>query len=94
VEEQGKVVEVGERGRRKTRTGLVVGTQMDKTAVVKVERRQQHPKFKRYLLRSAKYLVHDETNQLQVGDKVRIIETRPLSKRKCWRLHQVIEKTK
>ena len=94
MEEQGKVVEVEERGRRKTRTGLVVGTQMDKTAVVKVERRQQHPKFKRYLLRSAKYLVHDETNQLQVGDKVRIIETRPLSKRKCWRLHQVIEKTK
>lgn len=92
MEEQEKVVEV--RGRRKTRTGLVVGTQMDKTAVVKVERRQQHPKFKRYLLRSAKYLVHDETNQLQVGDKVRIIETRPLSKRKCWRLHQVIEKTK
>ena len=92
MEEQGKVV--AERGRRKTRTGLVVGTQMDKTAVVKVERRQQHPKFKRYLLRSTKYLVHDETNQLQVGDKVRIIETRPLSKRKCWRLHQVIEKTK
>lgn len=92
MEEQSRVVE--ERGRRKTRTGLVVGTQMDKTAVVKVERRQQHPKFKRYLLRSAKYLVHDETNQLQVGDKVRIIETRPLSKRKCWRLHQVIEKTK
>ena len=85
---------VDERGRRKTRVGLVVGTQMDKTAVVKVERRQQHPKFKRYLLRSAKYLVHDEKNQLQVGDKVRIIETRPLSKRKRWRLHQVIEKTK
>ena len=83
-----------ERGRRKTRTGLVVGTQMDKTAVVKVERRQQHPKFKRYLLRSVKYLVHDETNQLQVGDKVRIIETRPLSKRKRWRLHQVVEKSK
>jgi small subunit ribosomal protein S17 len=92
VEEKEKAVE--ERGRRKTRTGLVVGTQMDKTAVVKVERRQQHPKFKRYLLRSARYLVHDETNQLQVGDKVRIIETRPLSKRKCWRLHQVIEKSK
>jgi small subunit ribosomal protein S17 len=92
VEEQVKVAK--ERGRRKKRVGLVVGTQMDKTAVVKVERRQQHPKFKRYLLRSAKYLVHDETNQLQVGDKVRIIETRPLSKRKNWRLHQVIEKTK
>ena len=85
---------VAQRGRRKTRVGLVVGTEMDKTAVVKVERRQQHPKFKRYVLRSAKYLVHDETNQLQVGDKVRIIETRPLSKRKNWRLHQVIEKTK
>ena len=92
MEEQGKAVD--ERGRRKTRVGLVVGTQMDKTAVVKVERRQQHPKFKRYVLRSAKYLVHDEKNQLQVGDKVRIIETRPLSKRKNWRLHQVIEKTK
>ena len=92
MEEQVKVV--AERGRRKTRVGLVVGTQMDKTAVVKVERRQQHPMFKRYVLRSAKYLVHDEKNQLQVGDKVRIIETRPLSKRKNWRLHQVIEKTK
>ena len=84
----------GERGRRKTRVGMVVGTQMDKTAVVKVERRQQHPKFKRYVLRSARYLVHDEQNQLQVGDKVRIIETRPLSRRKRWRLQQVIEKTK
>jgi small subunit ribosomal protein S17 len=92
VEEQVKAV--AERGRRKTRVGFVVGTQMDKTAVVKVERRQQHPKFKRYVLRTAKYLVHDEKNQLQVGDKVRIIETRPLSKRKNWRLHQVIEKTK
>ena len=92
MEQKDKAVE--ERGRRKTRVGTVVGTQMDKTAVVKVERRQQHPKFKRYVLRSAKYLVHDEKNQLQVGDKVRIIETRPLSKRKNWRLHQVIEKTK
>ena len=82
------------RGRRKTRTGVVVGTAMDKTAVVKVERRQQHPRFKRYVLRSAKYLVHDEKNELQVGDKVRIIETRPLSRRKRWRLMQVVEKTK
>jgi len=92
VEEQAKVA--AERGRRKTRVGFVVGTQMDKTAVVKVERRAQHPKFKRYLLRSAKYLVHDEKNQLAVGDKVRIIETRPLSRRKRWRLFQVIEKSK
>jgi small subunit ribosomal protein S17 len=85
---------VEERGTRKSRVGLVVGTQMDKTAVVKVERRQQHAKFKRYLLRSQKFLVHDEGNQLQVGDKVRIIETRPLSKRKRWRLYQIIEKSK
>lgn len=82
------------RGRRKTRTGLVVGNQMDKTAVVRVDRRTQHPRFKRYVTRSKKFLVHDEQNQLQVGDKVRIIETRPLSRRKRWRLHQVIEKSK
>ena len=82
------------RGKRKTRVGVVVGTQMDKTAVVKVDRRQQHPRFKRYLVRSTKYLVHDEKNELQVGDKVRIIETRPLSRRKHWRLQQVVEKSK
>lgn len=81
-----------ERGRRKIRIGKVVSDRMDKTAVVKVERRQQHPKFKRYLLRSGKILVHDEKNQLQIGDKVRIIEARPLSSRKSWRLLSVIEK--
>jgi small subunit ribosomal protein S17 len=82
-----------ERGRRKIQIGKVVGDKMDKTAVVKVERRQQHPKFKRYLLRSRKILVHDEKNQLQIGDKVRIIEARPLSNRKSWRLLSVIEKS-
>ena len=82
-----------ERGRRKIRVGRVVGTGMDKTAVVKVERRTQHPKFLKYMARSKKYLVHDEENQMTVGDKVRIIETRPLSRRKNWRLLNVIEKS-
>ena len=85
---------MSERGSRKIRTGMVVGTGMDKTAVVKVERRKQHPKFRRYISRSKKYLVHDEQNQLGVGDKVRIVETRPLSKNKNWRLLSVVEKSK
>ncbi len=84
---------MNERGTRKIRVGQVVGTSMDKTAVVKVERRTRHPRFHKYLLRSKKYLVHDEQNQLGVGDKVRIIETRPLSKRKNWRLLNVVEKS-
>lgn len=82
------------RGKRKIRVGKVIGNKMGKTAVVKVERRQQHPKFKRYIMRSKKFMVHDEQDQLQVGDKIRIIETRPLSRRKHWRLLNVIEKSK
>lgn len=85
---------MSERGSRKIRVGEVVGTSMDKTAVVSVERRTQHPKFHKYLNRSKKYLVHDEQNQLGVGDKVRIVETRPLSRKKNWRLLTVIEKSK
>lgn len=84
---------MNERGTRKIRVGQVVGTNMDKTVVVKVERRTRHPRFHKYMLRSKKYLVHDEQNQLGVGDKVRIIETRPLSKRKNWRLLNVVEKS-
>lgn len=76
------------------RVGEVVGTGMDKTAVVKVERKKRHPRFLKYIVRSRKYLVHDEENQLSVGDKVRIIETRPLSKRKNWRLFNIVEKSK
>jgi small subunit ribosomal protein S17 len=76
------------------RVGEVVGTGMDKTAVVKVERKKRHPRFLKYIVRSQKYLVHDEENQLDVGDKVRIIETRPLSKRKNWRLLNIVEKRK
>ena len=83
-----------ERGTQKMRVGEVVGTGMDKTAVVKVERKKRHPRFHKYIVRSQKYLVHDEGNQLDVGDKVRIIETRPLSKHKNWRLLNIVEKRK
>jgi small subunit ribosomal protein S17 len=83
-----------ERGRSKVRVGLVVSNKMDRTAVVKVESRKRHPRFHKYMVRSTKYLVHDEQNQMGVGDKVRIIETRSLSKRKNWRLLSIEEKSR
>jgi small subunit ribosomal protein S17 len=79
---------------RRTKVGEVVSNAMDKTAVVKVSTLQQHPKFKKFIRKTKKFAVHDEENQLQIGDRVRIIETRPLSKNKCWRLLEVIEKSK
>ncbi|MDA1001479.1 MAG: 30S ribosomal protein S17 [bacterium] len=83
-----------ERGRRKIRTGQVVSDKMEKTATVQVERTFKHPRFKRVVRRRTKFLVHDEENTLKVGDRVRIIETRPLSSRKRWRLLDVIERAK
>jgi len=83
-----------ERGRSKVRVGLVVSNKMDRTAVVKIESRKRHPRFHKYTVRSTKYLVHDEQNQLGVGDKVEIIETRSLSKRKNWRLLSIEEKSR
>lgn len=82
-----------ERGYRKTRIGVVVSNKMDKTAVVKVERRVPHPIFKKIVTRSARYYVHDEANTLSVGDKVKIVETRPMSKLKRWRIGAVLEKS-
>ncbi|HJM82185.1 MAG TPA: 30S ribosomal protein S17 [Nitrospinota bacterium] len=76
----------------KTREGVVVSNKMDKSAVVRVDRRVPHPVFKKIITLSAKYMILDEKNQLGIGDKVRIIETRPLSKRKRWRLGDVLEK--
>ncbi len=77
---------------RKILTGTVVSNKMDKTAVVQVQRTLQHPVYKKYVAKRVKYKVHDEKNQLGVGDKVRIVETRPLSKEKCWRLLEIVEK--
>ncbi|MGK7345899.1 MAG: 30S ribosomal protein S17 [Candidatus Nitrospinota bacterium M3_3B_026] len=80
------------RGFPKSRVGVVVSDKMDKTAVVRVERRVSHPIFKKIVTRSKRYHVHDEENALQAGDKVRIVETRPMSRLKRWRLGKILEK--
>lgn len=78
--------------RRKVRVGKVVSDRMDKTIVVKVETRMPHPLYGKIVRRSKKYNAHDEQNQCRVGDVVRIMETRPLSRTKRWRLIEVVEK--
>ncbi|HHX73594.1 MAG TPA: 30S ribosomal protein S17 [Firmicutes bacterium] len=83
-----------ERKQRKTRIGWVVSDKMDKTAVVKVERTTRHPLYGKTIRVSKKYKVHDPENACSIGDKVKIMETRPLSKDKRWRLVEIIEKTK
>ena len=82
------------RGNRKLRTGRVVSTAMDKSAIIKVERRMMHPLLGRVVRSSSRIMAHDEKNELAVGDLVEVAETRPLSKRKRWRLVKVIEKAK
>ena len=79
------------RGLRKTRVGEVVSTKMNKTAVVKTITRVPHPKFGKITKQVKKFYVHDEESKAQVGDTVRIMETRPLSKLKCWRLIEIIK---
>jgi len=78
------------RGHRKERVGEVVSNKMQKTIVVRVERRFQHPKFKKIVRSFKKLYVHDETARAKVGDIVRVQETRPLSKTKCWRLVEIL----
>ncbi|MEI6654421.1 MAG: 30S ribosomal protein S17 [Verrucomicrobiota bacterium] len=75
---------------RKTRVGLVISNKMEKTIVVEHIARVPHPKFNKIVKRSKKYYVHDEDRQAQIGDRVRIVETRPLSKLKCWALQEII----
>ena len=79
---------------RKTRVGKVVSDKMDKTIVVAVEDRVQHPLYKKIIKRTYKLKAHDENNSCGVGDRVRVMETRPLSKDKRWRLIEIIEKAK
>jgi len=81
----------GERGRRQERRGIVVSAAMDKTIVVRVDTVKAHPKYKKVVRRSHRFHAHDEQNQAKAGDVVRIIETRPLSKTKNWRLAEVVE---
>lgn len=83
-----------ERATRKTRIGVVVSDKMDKTVVVAVERRVKHPFYKKYIKLTSKFKAHDEENACQIGDKVKIMETRPLSKTKRWRIVEILEKVK
>jgi small subunit ribosomal protein S17 len=87
-------MEVVARTLRKQKIGVVVSDKMDKTIAVQVERRLKHPIYGKFVKRSKKFFAHDEDNTCKVGDKVRIMETRPLSKNKCWRLVEVIERAK
>ena len=83
-----------ERNKRKVREGIVVSDKMDKSIVIKVERKMKHPIYGKFLKRSTKFMAHDEKNECRIGDRVRIMETRPLSKNKCWRLIEIVEKAK
>jgi small subunit ribosomal protein S17 len=82
------------RGRRKVREGLVVGDKMDKTAVVQVEDRVKHPLYGKVIRRTSKLKVHDEQNAAGIGDRVLVMETRPLSATKRWRIVEILEKAK
>ena len=82
------------RNLRKQKSGVVVSTKMDKTIAVQVERRLMHPLYGKFVKRSNKFFAHDEENTCKVGDTVRIMETRPLSKNKRWRLVEIIERAK
>jgi small subunit ribosomal protein S17 len=81
-----------ERGNRKSRIGVVVSNKMTKTVVVKVERRVTDPKYGKIVKRAEKYKAHDESEQCQIGDRVRMVETRPMSKDKRWRVAEVLAK--
>jgi small subunit ribosomal protein S17 len=83
-----------ERNRRKTRVGKVVSDRMDKTLVVSIERLVKHVKYGRYVRRRSKFKVHDEKNECRMGDTVRFMETRPISKDKHWRFVEIVERAK
>ena len=82
------------RGLRKERSGIVVSDRMQKTVVVSVERMVMHPKYRKFLKRRTKVKAHDETDQCHVGDRVLIVESRPLSRDKRWRVSQVLQKAR
>ena len=87
-------VEKIKRNMRKERVGIVLSNKMNKTVVVKIEERVKHPKYNKIMKRSIKLKAHDEQNECDVGDKILIMETRPLSKDKRWRLVKILEKVK
>lgn len=83
-----------ERNLRKERTGIVISNKMDKSIIVAIRRKVKHPIYGKFVTRTKKLMAHDEENACNVGDKVRIMETRPLSKNKAWRLVEIIERAK
>lgn len=82
------------RNLRKERTGIVTSNKMDKSVTVEIERRVKHPIYGKFMKKTSKFMAHDEKNECNIGDKVRIMEVRPLSKNKCWRLVEIIERAK
>ncbi len=82
------------RSLRKERTGVVVSNKMEKSIVVAVDRRIKHPVYKKFMKKTTKFMAHDGQNSCNIGDKVKIMETRPLSKDKCWRLVEILERAK
>lgn len=86
--------EIVTRNTRKERIGVVTSNKMDKTIVVSVERKVKHPKYGKFIKRTKKFYAHDEKTECGIGDTVRIMETRPLSKLKNWRLIEILEKAK
>ncbi len=79
---------------KKVYTGVVVSDKMDKSIVIQVSTRQLHPLYKKYVARSKKFMAHDENNDAHIGDTVRIVESRPMSKRKTWKLVEIVERAK
>jgi small subunit ribosomal protein S17 len=89
-----EIKEISKRGHRKVRIGKVISNKMQKSIVVAIERRVAHPIYKKYFRRTSTLMVHDEQQAAGIGDVVKVVETRPLSKRKRWRLVGIIEKAK
>ena len=83
-----------ERNLRKERIGIIVSNKMDKSITVEIVRKEKHPIYGKFVKKSNKFIAHDEKNECNIGDTVRIMETRPLSKNKCWRLVEIIERAK
>ena len=89
-----ETAEAPARNARKVREGIVTSTSMDKTIVVSVTDRVRHPRYNKFVMRTKKLYAHDETNDAGVGDRVRVMETRPLSKNKRWRLVEIVERAR
>jgi len=87
-------MEATERNLRKERVGKVVSNKMEKSCVITVERKVKHEKYGKFMTKTTKLMVHDENNQVGIGDTIRVMETRPLSKNKRWRLVEILERAK